>query len=75
MSHANLAADFGSTRTVTLATKTLALAPSCAQRAQLSIVGLGGASDLPLLTGGRARVAVSCTGVTTGPSLNLVGGL
>jgi hypothetical protein len=68
MSRANLAADFGSTRrTVALATKTLAPAPSRARRAKLSIEGLGGASALPLLTGGRASVAAMIyTGVTMG---------
>jgi len=75
MSRANLVADLGSTRTANSAAKTLAPAPSCVQRAQLSLGGLGGALVLPLLTGVGASLAVSCTGVTLGRSSNLVGGL
>jgi hypothetical protein len=75
MSRANLAADFGSTRTVTSATKTLAPAPSCAQRAKLSIEGLGGAWALPLLTGVGASVALPYTGIAMGRSSNLAGDL
>jgi hypothetical protein len=75
MSHANLAADFGSMRTVTLATKTLARAPSCVRRAKLPTEGLGGASALLLLTGAGTSAAVSCVGVTMGRSSNLTGDL
>jgi hypothetical protein len=77
MSRANLAADFGSTRTVTSATKTLAPALSCARRGQLSIEGLGGAFALPLLTGVVAgAAALPRTGATMGrSSFNLVGDL
>ena len=75
MSRVNLAADYGSTRTTTLATKTLAPAPSCARSAKLPIEGLGGASALLLLTGAGASVAVSCMWITMGRSSNLTGDL
>jgi hypothetical protein len=76
MSRANLAADFGSTMTVTSATKTLAPALSCARRAQLSAEGPAGAFALPLLTRVVAGAALSRTGVTMGRgSFNLVGDL
>ena len=66
MSIANLAADFGSTRTVALATKTLSPAPSRARRTKFS-EGLGGASAFPLLGGALAGAAAMIyTGVTTG---------
>jgi hypothetical protein len=76
MSCANLAAVFGSTRIVTSAAKTLAPAPSCARRAQLSIEGIGRASALSLLMGVVvAGAALPHTGVRTGSSFNLAGGL
>ena len=77
MSCANLAAVFGSTRIVTSAAKTLAPAPSCARRAQLSIEGIGRASALSLLTGAMAggAAALSRTGVRTCLSSDLAGGL
>jgi hypothetical protein len=76
MSRANLAVDFWSTRTVTSVAKTLAPAPCCARRAQLSIEGLGGASALPLLKGVvAARAALPRMGVTMGPSSDLAGDL
>jgi hypothetical protein len=59
---------------MTLAAKTLAPAPSFAQREKLSVVGLGGASTL-ISGGAGASVAVSCNGTTMSRSSNLAGDL
>lgn len=50
MSRVNIAAGVGSPRSGTSSAKILASAHSCAQRAQLSLEGLGGVSNLLLLT-------------------------
>ena len=71
MARANVAADFGeSPRSRAVSTKLLASAQSCAQRLQLSLEGLGGASNLLLLTGvGAGLVVSSLTGMMIDRSL------
>jgi len=73
MSRVNVAAGFGEwPRSPTVSTKLLESAYSFAQRLQLSLEGLGGVSNLFLLTGVGAGIVVSClTGVIIDRSLGL----